>query len=147
MLSNEPRDERARHDARSLASGFTPYCFGGCSVSGLVCPASPVVDGSSAGGGVAGGGVVCVSDSEPLIVGSVVEGSVVPGSVVVDSGIVSVVADGSVVSDVSVAGEVASCRAHAEASSNAPMDKNNTLRFKVHLTVSGVVVGQTCSSR
>jgi hypothetical protein len=109
-------------------------------------PVSPVVAGSS---GVAGGGVVAVPDSELIVgsvaEGSVAEGSVVEGSVVEGSGIVVVspegsVIVGSVVSVGSVVGDVASCRAHAEASSNAPMLKNITLRFKVHLTVSGLAL-------
>jgi hypothetical protein len=70
---------------------------------------------------------------EPLIDGSV-DGSVVPaaGSVVVASD--SLVTVGSV-ADVSWPGAADSCRAHAEARSNAPIERSHTLRFKVHLTV------------
>jgi hypothetical protein len=74
------------------------------------------------------------------MVGSVLEGSVVEPAVPVVS-LGSVVVDGWLaVSLVSVPGDADSCRAHAEASSNAPRDRNITLRFKVHLTVSGLAL-------
>ena len=73
---------------------------------------------------------------EPLMDGSVADGSVVPAALsledVADSD--SLVTVGSV-ADVSWPGAADSCRAHAEASNNAPIERSHTLRFKVHLTV------------
>jgi hypothetical protein len=72
---------------------------------------------------------------EPLIDGSV-DGSVVPAALSLSDVIVSdsLVTVGSV-ADVSWPGAADSCRAHAEASNNAPIERSHTLRFKGHLTV------------
>jgi len=94
-----------------------------------------MVAGSSAVGGVvvAFGSVVPELELELEDVDGSVDGSVVPAALSLVVASDSLVTVGSV-ADVSCPGAADSCRAHAEARSNAPIERSHTLRFKVHLT-------------